>query len=223
VKIRLHGTQRECEDAAGRLGQVLGVLSVSRPYPDRSTSSLVRLYVETRLCPQEHPAAEASGPPDTGASARARETAATADTLADAIGALQQALRSASEPVRRAGFRCDTAIGWVRQVARDLLDTAADLDRIAAAAAPGTCSVPWGACPEHGNTLASTAGKTWCRVSGCGRAWDYDRGGLPCAESARWKVTDQYGVSGVMCDGHAHDARERLERATVVPLEQADS
>jgi hypothetical protein len=48
MKLRLHGTEQECTTAAGRLGQVLGVLSVSRPYPDRGTS-LVRVYVEARL------------------------------------------------------------------------------------------------------------------------------------------------------------------------------
>ena len=49
MKIRLHGTEHECVEAAGRLGQVLGVLSVSEPYPDRGVSRLVRVYVEARL------------------------------------------------------------------------------------------------------------------------------------------------------------------------------
>jgi hypothetical protein len=49
VKIRLHGTEQECVEAAGRLGQVLGVLSISQPYPDRGMSRLVRVYIEARL------------------------------------------------------------------------------------------------------------------------------------------------------------------------------
>ncbi len=153
------------------------------------------------------------------AAARARELAGRAEELAAAIGAYKQELQSAGwEPVRRAGFQCDTAAGQARQAAADLRDTAARLDRIAAAAAPDTCSVPWGACPVHGATLASTGGRSWCRVPTCGRAWDYDRGGVPCAEPARWRVTDQHGGSGEMCEGHAADARERLEGAVITPL-----
>jgi hypothetical protein len=49
VKIHLHGTEDECVTAARRLGQVLGVVSVSRAYPDRGASRLVRVYVEARL------------------------------------------------------------------------------------------------------------------------------------------------------------------------------
>jgi len=163
-------------------------------------------------------------PDVTGLSARARDIAASADALAAAIGAFEEDLRSADdEPVRRTGFRCDAATGSVHRAARELLDTAADLDRIATAAAPGTCSIPWGACPAHGNTLTSTGGKTWCRHLGCDRTWDYDRGGLPCTEPARWMVTDQHGAGGVMCTGHGKDARERLLGATIVPLEASRS
>ena len=49
MKIRLHGTEQECVEAAGRLGQILGVLSISQPYPDRGISRLVRVYIEARL------------------------------------------------------------------------------------------------------------------------------------------------------------------------------
>jgi hypothetical protein len=64
VKIRLHGTEQECVEAAGRLGQVLGVLSISEPHPDRGTSRLVRVYVEARLDPlPDAPAgSESAGP-----------------------------------------------------------------------------------------------------------------------------------------------------------------
>lgn len=84
----------------------------------------------------------------------------------------------------------------------------------------GACLVPWGVCPEHGNTLTSTDGKTWCRATGCGRMWNYDRVRLPCTEPTRWQVTDQHGEAAVMCDGHALDARKRLEGARVEVREE---
>lgn len=46
MKVRLHGTPTEVQQAAARLKQVFTVLSVSRAYPDRGASSLVRVYVE---------------------------------------------------------------------------------------------------------------------------------------------------------------------------------
>jgi hypothetical protein len=49
VKLRLHGTAAECEEAARRLAEVFQVVVVSPPYPDRSPSTLVRIYVEVRL------------------------------------------------------------------------------------------------------------------------------------------------------------------------------
>jgi hypothetical protein len=154
---------------------------------------------------------------------RARDLASRADALAAEIGALHREIRAAvREPVRRAGFRCDTAAGSVRQATGELRDTAADLDRISAASAPSTCSIPWGVCPEHGNTLVSTAGKTWCREWECQRRWDYDRAALPCPEPARWTITDQSGGTSVMCDGHAFDATRHLEGARVAPLMAAD-
>jgi hypothetical protein len=61
MKIRLHGTEAECMAVAGRLGQVLGVLSVSQPYPDRGSSVLVRVYVEARLDPLPEPSARTGG------------------------------------------------------------------------------------------------------------------------------------------------------------------
>ena len=80
---------------------------------------------------------------------------------------------------------------------------------------PGACPILWGVCPEHGNTLTSSSGKTWCRDVECGRTWPYDRVGLPCIEPARWRVTDQHGGTLMMCDGHALDASESLEGAQV--------
>jgi hypothetical protein len=147
---------------------------------------------------------------------RALSLAVRAEALADEIDVLHHEIRAArDEPVRRAGFRCDTAIGWMRQASAELQGTADHLDRVAAGMKPGVCAVPRGVCPEHGNTLTCTGGKTWCRAVACGRTWGYDRVGLPCVESARWQVTDKYGGRSLMCDGHALDARKRLEGAQV--------
>jgi hypothetical protein len=35
--------------------------------------------------------------------------------------------------------------------------------------------------------------------------------GLPCIAPARWTVTGKHGHACVMCDGHALDARKRLQ------------
>jgi len=57
MKIRLHGTAAECSAVAGRLGELVDVVSVSGAYPDRGASVLVRVYVEARL---RDPRAEAA-------------------------------------------------------------------------------------------------------------------------------------------------------------------
>ena len=49
MKIRLHGTEEECRETAGRLAGIVEVLAVSAPYPDRGASVLVRVYVEARI------------------------------------------------------------------------------------------------------------------------------------------------------------------------------
>jgi hypothetical protein len=51
VKLRLHGTHAEVAEATRRLLQVLEVVAVSQPYPDRGASVLVRVYLEIRLDP----------------------------------------------------------------------------------------------------------------------------------------------------------------------------
>jgi hypothetical protein len=152
--------------------------------------------------------------------ARMRALAGQAEALAAAIAAAHGGFRArdSEDPVRRAGFRLSDAARQARAVAAGLHETAADLARIAARP-PGSCVIPWGVCPEHGNTLTSTGGKTWCTTPRCGRAWGHDRLAMPCAEPARWKLTDQHGAEALLCDGHALDARNRLEGAMVVPLD----
>ncbi len=81
------------------------------------------------------------------AAGRALGLAIRVEALADEIHALQGIRAARDEPVRRAGFRCDTAIGWTRQASAELQDTSDHLDRIAAAMKPGACLVPWGVCP----------------------------------------------------------------------------
>ncbi len=51
MKIRLHGTEDEFRELAGRLPAITDVPSVSEPYPDRGTSRLVRVYTEARRRP----------------------------------------------------------------------------------------------------------------------------------------------------------------------------
>ena len=49
MKLRPRDTPAECDQAAGRLTQVVDVVAVSGPYPDRGV--LVRVYLELRLDP----------------------------------------------------------------------------------------------------------------------------------------------------------------------------
>jgi hypothetical protein len=51
VKVRLHGIPAEVAEATRRLVEVLDVVAVSEPYPDRGASALVRVYLEVRLDP----------------------------------------------------------------------------------------------------------------------------------------------------------------------------
>ena len=51
MKLRLHGTHEEVAEASRRLLQVLDVVSVSQPDPDRAPSVLVRVFLKVRLGP----------------------------------------------------------------------------------------------------------------------------------------------------------------------------
>jgi outer membrane murein-binding lipoprotein Lpp len=60
----------------------------------------------------------------TAAEDRALGLAVRVAALADEIDALHRDIRAArDEPVRRAGFRCDTAAGWLRQASAELAET----------------------------------------------------------------------------------------------------
>jgi hypothetical protein len=51
VKVRLWGTPAEVDQATRQLVEVLDVVAVSGPYPDRGPSVLVRVYLEVRPDP----------------------------------------------------------------------------------------------------------------------------------------------------------------------------
>jgi hypothetical protein len=55
VKLRLHGTPADVAEATRRLAEAFQIVAVSRPYPDRGTSTLVRVYLEVRLTPANQP------------------------------------------------------------------------------------------------------------------------------------------------------------------------
>jgi hypothetical protein len=68
MKLRLEGTSAECEQAACQIAEVLDVVSISDPYPNRGRSQLIRVYLEIRLDPEDAPsdAAEPDQPLDRG-------------------------------------------------------------------------------------------------------------------------------------------------------------
>lgn len=141
---------------------------------------------------------------------------ARARLLAADVDVLHARLRAASdEPTQRSGFRLLDAAGSARQVAAELEATATDLHRIVNRSA---CPADWGVCPEHGRTLASDGGRSWCLRIGCGRRWPYDRAGLPCTEPPAFDVRDAEGGGGPMCAGHTIDARERIIGVVITPL-----
>jgi hypothetical protein len=73
VKLRLHGTPAEVDQATRRLVEILEVVALSQPYPDRGPSVLVRVYLEVRLPPPEAEstgAAPGSSPDPAGPAAR---------------------------------------------------------------------------------------------------------------------------------------------------------
>jgi hypothetical protein len=62
MTVRLYGTPTEVAEATCRLTEVLDVVAVSDPFPDRGASLLVRVDLEVRL----GPAAPAAPPLPTG-------------------------------------------------------------------------------------------------------------------------------------------------------------
>ncbi|MEV2270502.1 hypothetical protein [Nonomuraea africana] len=152
--------------------------------------------------------------PATPTPEQVRELATRAEELAAAIDTVAGDL-SQTDPAGRAGFRLPDAAGLVRQAASELLETAAELSRIACR--PFTfCSMGWGVCPEHGDTLASIGSATRCTVRGCVRVWGYGHEKAPCAELATHRLIDAEGAETLVCRGHAVQARNTGSR--VEPL-----
>ncbi|MGW1807194.1 hypothetical protein [Streptomyces sp. NPDC002078] len=149
--------------------------------------------------------------------AELRALMAEATALQGRITDIQERLR-ASEETRHTTFRLDDAAGRVAQAAEALGETASDLARTRVARDPKLCDVPWGVCPEHGNTLRGTGGRTWCTDPTCTRSWDYDRLGNACGEPATHTITDAEGETIRACDGHAKDAANRLDGAVITAL-----
>jgi hypothetical protein len=141
--------------------------------------------------------------------AELRELASTLTELAELIDATYQRLIAAArEDTRRAGLRLPEATDQLRQAAGGVEAAAGNLMRIRTARDDRLCGIPWGVCPDHGNTLTSSGGQSWCRT--CGRRWHYDRAGLPCTEPVTHVLTDAEGGQLRMCTGHALDAGHRV-------------
>ncbi|MEU8678749.1 hypothetical protein [Streptomyces sp. NPDC048560] len=112
---------------------------------------------------------------------------------------------------------CDVAY-QIEDAAGDIRRAWEALERISGSFArvyviPGTeslCGVPWGVCPDHGNTLRVSERKTWCTVAECSHKWAYDKLSNPCAEPVTDTVTDARGKSFLACRAHATDAGKRL-------------
>ncbi|HSV65290.1 MAG TPA: hypothetical protein VLJ59_05195 [Mycobacteriales bacterium] len=93
-----------------------------------------------------------------------------------------------------------------QQLARDLVDA----EDAVLAADETVCSAEWGVCPEHGSTLCSTGGKSWCTSLWCGRSWNTDRVGRHCTEPAAVIAADPNHELMRLCAGHWLDAQERI-------------
>jgi hypothetical protein len=94
----------------------------------------------------------------------------------------------------------------------------------AALTPPGVCPAEWGACPDHGNTVHSSGGRSWCERPGCGRTWPYDRVGQPCTEPIGFEVRgdgDPDGLWTGLCTGHAIGARGQLVGGQIRPVTTA--
>lgn len=128
----------------------------------------------------------------------AAELAALRSRIEAAYGA---APRSATQ------MRLSAASECLSDARRELTAAADDLRRVAAVPADA-CNWPWGVCPEHGDTLTASGGKTWCRVRNCRHKWEYDYMDTPCPEPTAYTISDDAGSEPKrVCYGHALAAR----------------
>lgn len=118
----------------------------------------------------------------------------------------------------RALAALDSATRWLAGAREALVrDIQAETDR-RLAADETRCSAHWGACPEHGNTLSSSGGRSRCRRAGCGRTWPGSPGHSALRRAGRGDRGDQAGGQLRLCAGHWIDARERRVGARVVQV-----
>ncbi|MEV1238557.1 hypothetical protein ACIBO2_45125 [Nonomuraea sp. NPDC050022] len=146
--------------------------------------------------------------------AQLRALASRAEALTAEVRALcGTALNGSPEREHLAGAW--QAADQLARGAEDLQQAAADLARLQ----DQPCGLPWGVCPEHGNTLSAGGGVSTCRV--CRRSWTGDLLGQPCREPRTWKVIDRAGTETRMCDGHVLGARAAAAGATFIRLDEA--
>ena|ERR1700761_1970413 len=147
-----------------------------------------------------------------------RNLAARAEQLAEDIAAAEAALVAdhPDEATRHASFRITDIVGLLtHRIVVELQVTASDLTRVRGRS---NCGSDWGCCPEHGNTLTSSGGASWCTAPVCNRRWMHDRAGLPCSEPASTRMVDTNGAEALLCAGHTIDARHRMIGATFKDL-----
>ncbi|MBI1757963.1 MAG: hypothetical protein HYR62_01825 [Actinobacteria bacterium] len=74
---------------------------------------------------------------------------------------------------------------------------------------PGSCTIGWGVCPDHGATLVTSRGRSRCTV--CGTTWDYDRENQHCREPATFLFH-----TAPVCRAHAEAAPDH---SRITPIE----
>ena len=105
MKLRRHGTGEEVTEATRRLVQVLEVVSVSSPYPDRGARGLVRVDLEARLDPAD-PGWSAGTPPGHSQASRPAD-----ERQRPRRGGPVSSTGRSAEPAAPAGLR-DAALGY---------------------------------------------------------------------------------------------------------------
>jgi hypothetical protein len=148
--------------------------------------------------------------------AQVRELATAAADLAARTQAMIARLPATDDdPLERVSWDLSDAADTLRNYQASVAAAAERLTRVRVARGVGLCGIPWGVCPEHGNTLRSSAGSTSCTTPGCARTWAYDRMTTPCAEPAVAAGSHTDGTEFVLCAGHALDVERRLIGSTV--------
>ncbi|MBI1759411.1 MAG: hypothetical protein HYR62_09335 [Actinobacteria bacterium] len=125
--------------------------------------------------------------------------------LCAAVSAMEKVVSDPAmgEEVRR-------MVGAVADLAVQVRVLLAEVERLDVP--PGSCSMGWGVCPEHGRTLMTSRGRSHCTV--CDASWGYDRENQHCREPAAFRFN-----LVPICRAHAVSAPFR---AQLVPIQQPD-